>query len=138
MMLQNLLLAAGALHFTLAVPGALTVRELNWPCELRKLSDLNRHVIWVHGAFVEIVILGFGTLTLVNARTLSDGSTLARSLCGLIAFFWLVRLGIQLFVFEARPLLRNWFLKAGYHALTLVFVYFAAVYAWAAALPRGI
>ena len=137
MRLDQLLLVAGALHFTLLLPGALLPRVLNWRAELRNLCDLTRHVIWVHGAFVVIVIVGFGLLTILNARALTSGTVLARSLCALIALFWLARLGIQLFVFDARPYLRNWFLKAGYHGLTAVFSYFAAVYAWAALFPRA-
>ena len=137
MKLDYLLLAAGALHFTLLLPGALLPRVLHWREELRRVCDLTRHIIWVHGAFVVIVILGFGTLTLLNAHALAGGTALARSVCGLIALFWLSRLAIQLFLFDARPYLGNWFLKAGYHTLTLVFSYFAAVYAWAAVLPRA-
>ena len=137
MTLQHLLLAAGALHLALLLPGTLTPRVLNWRTELRNVCDLSRHVIWVHGAFLEIVIVGFGLLTLLNAPALTAGTMLARSLCGLIALFWLARLGIQLFLFDARPYLRNRFLKAGYHTLTLVFTYFAAVYAWAAVMPKG-
>ena len=136
MTLRYLLVIAGALHLALLLPGALTPKVLNWRTELRNVCDLSRHVIWVHGAFLEIVIVGFGLLTLLNAPALTSGTMLARSLCGLIALFWLARLGIQLFLFDARPYLKNWFLKTGYHALTGVFTYFAAVYAWAALLPR--
>jgi hypothetical protein len=134
--LQHLLLAAGVLHFTLLLPGALLPKVLQWREELRNVCDLSRHIIWVHGAFVTIVIVGFGALTLLNASALTSGTMLARSLCGLIALFWLARLGIQLFLFDARSYLKNWFLKTGYHTLTGVFTYFAAVYAWAALLPR--
>ena len=137
MRLDQLLLAAGALHFTLLLPGALLPKVLKWRTELRNVCDLTRHVIWVHGAFVVMVIVGFGLLTLLNARALTSGTLLARSLCGLIAIFWLSRLVTQLFIFDARPYLRTWFLKAGYHGLTAVFTYFAAVYAWAALLPQG-
>ena len=137
MRLDQLLIVAGAMHFTLLLPGALLPRVLNWRAELRNVCDLTRHVVWVHGAFVVIVIVGFGLLTVLNARALTSGTVLARSLCALIALFWLARLGIQLFLFDARPYLRNWFLKAGHHGLTLVFVYFAVVYAWAAVLPNA-
>jgi hypothetical protein len=42
--------------------------------------------------------------------------------------FWITRLAIQLFVFNARDYLTNWFFRVGYHALTLVFTYHAVVY----------
>ena len=137
MRLDQLLIVAGAMHFTLLLAGALLPKVLNWRAELRNVCDLTRHVVWVHGAFVVIVIIGFGLLTVLNARALTSGTVLARSVCGLIALFWLARLAIQLFLFDARPYLRNWFLKAGYHGLTAVFTYFAVVYAWAAVLPHA-
>ena len=48
------------------------------------------------------------------------------------ALFWAMRLVIQLFFFDAKPYLRNTFLKIGFHGLTLVFVWQTAVYGWVA------
>lgn len=135
MRLDELLFVAGVLHFTLLLASALVPRVLNWRAELANVCDLTRHVVWVHGVFIVLVIIGFGLLTVMNARALASGTMLARSLCGLIALFWLARLGIQLFVFDARPYLRSGFLKTGYHALTVLFTFFAAVYGWAALAP---
>src|SRR5437868_1274846 len=39
---------------------------------------------------------------------------------GLKGMFWLVRLGIQFFLFDARPYLTNLGLRLGYHGMTLV------------------
>ena len=134
-MLSHLLIVAGVLHLGLLVASFLTPRVLQWRTELLRLSALSRHVIWVHGAFIVIVILGFGVLTLTNAPALAAGTALARSLCAFIALFWLARLMIQLFLFDARPYLTTWVLRLGYYSLTLVFAYFTTVYAWAAMWP---
>jgi hypothetical protein len=59
---------------------------------------------------------------------LAARSVMARVFCGYVSLFWAIRLVIQLFFFDAKPYLRNTFLKIGYHGLTLVFVWQTAVY----------
>jgi len=86
--------------------------------------------------FIVIVILGFALVSLLNAPALSGGSPLARSVCGFIALFWLTRLVIQFALFDARPYLTKAALKLGHHSMTLLFVFFATVYGWAAIWPR--
>ena len=49
-------------------------------------------------------------------------------MCLFIALFWAARLIVQFVVFNARPYLKTAFLKAGYHGLTVVFVYHAFVF----------
>ena len=133
--LESLIRVGGVLHLGILLASALTPSVLDWRSELRRLSDLSRHVVWVHGAFIVLVIVGFGVISLLNARDLAAGSALARSVCGFVAVFWLGRLAIQLFLFDARPYLRRPALKLGYHGLTATFLYLALVYGCAAALP---
>ncbi|MEO0415139.1 MAG: hypothetical protein AAF226_09335, partial [Verrucomicrobiota bacterium] len=96
------------------------------------LPKLMRQMFWVYGWFIVLMIVSFGTLTLVHAERLVSGDVLARWVCGVICVFWLVRLGVQFFVFDAKPFLTNWFYKIGYHGLTLVFIYLVTVYGWVA------
>jgi hypothetical protein len=127
-----LIFIAGVLHFGLLLASGLTPQVLDWRKALRPLDRLLQQVVWVHGAFIVLVIIGFGILSLVYPRELAAGTPLARGLCGFIALFWAARLGVQFFVFDAKSHLGNLVLKVGYHALTLVFTYFALVYAAAA------
>jgi len=135
MTLIHLLFIAGVLHLGLLVASALTPQVLRWRTELRQLSALSRHVIWVHGGFIVITILGFGTISLFNARSLAGGGGLARSVCAFVSLFWLCRLMVQFYLFDARPYLRGLMLKAGYHGLTVAFTFFVIVYGWAALWP---
>ena len=48
-----------------------------------------------------------------------------------MAVFWGVRVCLQP-VFDVKVHLTTWWLKAGYHLLTLLFLSFAALYAYAA------
>ncbi len=133
--LETMVWIAGALHVGLLVAGAMVPQVLDWREQLKPLSELSRHVVWVHGVFIVMVIIGFGLICLINASALTQGTLLARSVCGLIASFWAARLGVQLFLFDARPYLRNRFLTIGYHGLTVVFTYIAVVLAWTALAP---
>lgn len=135
MKLQTLLLFGGVCHFGILTASALVPGVLDWKGELGRLSSLLRHLVWTHGAFIVLTIVGFGAISLLCPAELAGGSKLARLLAGFIAVFWLARLGIQLFLFDARPYLTRPVLKLGYHGLTVVFTYLAAVYAWAALFP---
>jgi hypothetical protein len=130
--LPTALSIAGGLHFGILIASALTPKVLDWRRELNRLAPLSRDLVWVHGAFIVLTIVGFGAVTLAAADELASGTLLARCLAGFIAVFWFARLGVQFFVFDARPFLTRAYLRIGYHALTLVFCYLAIVYAWAA------
>ena len=130
--LELLLRLAGMLHFAILLASALTPHALDWRKSLASLHPFLRRLFWVYGAFIVLVIVNFGVLTLVHADAMAAGLPVARALCSFIAVFWLARLGVQLFVFDARPFLTNWFYKLGYHGLTVVFIYFVFVYGWAA------
>jgi hypothetical protein len=135
MRFEHLILFGGVCHFGILFASALVPRVLDWRKELRHLSPLSRHLVWTHGAFIVLVIVGFGATSLLHARELAGGAALARTFCGFIAVFWLARLFIQFFVFDAKPYLNGPLLKLGYHGLTVVFVYLGLVYAWAAVAP---
>jgi hypothetical protein len=135
MQLERFIFTGGIVHFGILLASALVPRVLDWRSTLRKLDPLSRQLIWVHGAFIVLVIIAFGALSVGFARDLVDGSRLARALCSVIALFWACRLLVQFTVFDARPYLRTLFLKIGYRGLTLVFSYLVVVYTWAALAP---
>jgi hypothetical protein len=130
--LPFLILIGGVLHFGILLASALTPRVLDWRHELARLDPLTRQLVWVHGAFIVLVIIGFGLLSVTLPDQLAAGTWLARAVCGFIGLFWLLRLAVQFFVFDAKAHLKNQLLKLGYHGLTCVFAYQAVVYAIAA------
>ncbi len=134
MILPLLIAAGGVCHFGILIASALVPKVLDWRTQLRLLNPLCRHVVWTHGAFIVLVIVAFGALSLALAPDLAAGTPLARSLCAFIGIFWLSRLMIQLFLFDARPFLTTRFLTVGYHSLTVVFIYLAGIYLAAAML----
>jgi hypothetical protein len=127
--MKNLLLIAGILHFGILIASALVPKVLDWRGELRKLPSLFAQLVWVHGGFIVLTIIGLGAISVVNAAELASGTLLARSVCSFIALFWGTRLVVQFFYFDATPYLTRLPLKLGYHILTVVFMFLTMIYA---------
>ena len=130
--LHHALLLAGLAHFAILSASALVPKMLDWKSALQPLPPFLRTLFWVYGVFIVLTIISFGTLTMLHAEEMAAGEPVARSVAAVIAVFWGARLIVQLFVFDARPWLTTAWLKLGYHALTIAFVFLTATYAWAA------
>ena len=130
--MKTLLLIGGLLHFVILIASALTPRVLDWRANLATLHPFLRRLFWVYGGFIVLIIISFGALTLFKADELSSAVPLARSVCAMIAIFWLARLAVQFFVFDARPFLTTAFRRAGYHGLTFLFCALVFIYGCAA------
>jgi hypothetical protein len=132
MKLILLLQFAGVLHAGLVWAGAIMPRAVQAREHLQALPAFLRRLFWVYYSFIGMLLIGFGTLTLVFAKEMAAGQPVARALCILLAAFWTMRLLVAVFVFDVRPYLTNWLYRLGYQATNLVFIYLVAVYAWAA------
>lgn len=122
----------GIIQLGILTASALVPGKLQWRADLKNLPPLSRQLIWVHGGYIVLMIAAMGLISLCEAAQLADGSMLARTVCTFIAGFWLLRLAIQLFVFDGTPYLSNRLLKVGYHGLTAAFVCLSAIYGSAA------
>ena len=134
--LRQLIFAAGAGQLCVLVASALVPVRLDWRGELAGLTRLHRQMYWVYGGYVVLAIVANGFISLFNAAELAAGGSLARGICGYMALFWGVRLCLQP-VFDVRPHLTTWWLRLGYHTLSVLFVAFTLVYTWAALRPAG-
>ena len=126
--MKSLLIIGGILHFVILIASALTPRVLDWRENLATLHPFLRRLFWVYGAFIVLVIISFGTLTLFRTDELASATPLARSVCAMIAIFWAARLAVQFFVFDARPFLTTAFRRVGYHGLTILFSALVFIY----------
>jgi hypothetical protein len=133
-LLATLIFAAGIGHLGILSASALVPFQLNWKEELRSLSRLHRQMYWVYGAYVVLSIVAFALISLFNSQELASGGRLARGFCGYVAVFWTCRVALQP-VFDVKEHLTAWWLRLGYHSLTLMFTYFAIVFGWAALGP---
>jgi hypothetical protein len=134
-LLPTLIFLAGVGQLGILIASALVPFQLNWKTELAVLSRLHRQMYWIYGAYVVLAIAAFGLICLFNADELANGSGLARGVCGYIAIFWGGRLALQ-WVLDVEGHLSTWWLRLGYHLLTILFATFTLLFGFAALRPH--
>jgi hypothetical protein len=129
--LPDVIRLAGVAQLSILVASALVPFRLNFKRDLAVLPPLHRQLYWTYGGYVVMGIVTLGVISLACADELAAGSRLARAVCIYGALFWGVRVCLQA-VFDVKPHLGAWWLHAGYHLLTALFLFNTGVYAYAA------
>lgn len=128
MKLPLLLQIAGLLHIGLAAAGALMPRVVKLNQHLAGLPPFIRRLFLVYYSFIALSLVGFGLISFFCADALAAGEPLARAVCLFLTAFWTVRLIAAAFIFDVRPYLISGWLRLGYHATNVVFLYLLVVY----------
>lgn len=131
--LPNAIFIAGGLQICVLIASSLVPFRLNWQTSFAGLPRLHRQLYWIYGGYVVLGIISNGLVALICADELTSGTRLARFVCGAIAVFWGVRLSLQAFL-DAKEHLTAWWLHAGYHTLTVLFLTFTLLFAYAACI----
>jgi len=129
--LALLIYLAGWGQLSVLIASALVPIRLDWANAFSPLPKLLRQMYWVYGGYVVLSIISLGVICIANADELAAGSRLARSFCAFCAIFWGIRISLQP-VLAARPFLTTWWLRAGYHLLTVAFASFVLILGWGA------
>lgn len=124
----------GVGQLSVLVASALVPIRLKWREELNVLPRLHRQLYWVYGGYTVMGIIALGLVCLTHAADLASGMPLARAICLFGMIFWGVRLSLQA-VLDVKQHLVTWWLRLGYHALTVLFACFTIVYALAVFRP---
>ena len=133
-LLPTLIFLAGIGQLLVLIASAQVPFRLNWREIFTRLPRLHQQLYWVYGGYVLLAIIGQGLVSLLCASELASGSGLARGVCGYVAVFWGVRLGLQT-VLDVKEHLTTWWLTVGYHLLTVMFITFTVVFALGALWP---
>ena len=128
--LADLIRLAGGAQLSILIASSLVPFRLNFKSDLAALSPLHRQLYWTYGGYVVMGIVTLGVISLTCADELASGSRLARAVCIYGALFWGIRLCLQA-VMDVKEHLTAWWLTAGYHLLTVLFLFNAAVYVYA-------
>jgi hypothetical protein len=134
--LAKLIFVAGIGQLCILIASALVPLRLNWRDELRALSRLHRQMYWVYGGYIVLSIIALGLISMLKSQELASGSGLARAFCLYVAVFWGIRLSLQT-ILDVKAHLTAWWLRLGYHSLTLLFLGLTVLFAWAALYPAG-
>lgn len=127
------LLLAGIAQLAIASTSVFIPKLLGWKEETARLKPLTRQVFWTYSAYILGMNTAFGLLALLAPRSLIDGSTLARAVCGLIAVYWGARVTLQFVLYDRSVRVRPLFRVA--EALYVsAFAYLAVVYSTVAVM----
>src|SRR5262245_2556890 len=129
--LADLIRVAGAGQLSVLIASSLVPFRMTFNGDLASLPALHRQLYWTYGGYVVIGIVALGAISFACADELAAGSRLARAVCIYGMLFWGIRLALQA-VLDAKPHLTAWWLTAGYHTLTVLFLFFTIVYGYAA------
>jgi hypothetical protein len=133
--MKILIQLSGILHFLILIASALVPFKLDWKRHFAGLPPFLRTLFWVYGAFIVLMIITLGTLTLVNADAMTRGEPVARTINAAIFAFWGARLFVQLFIFDTREYLTNIWYKLGERMLTLAFILLTLINGWLTFFP---
>jgi hypothetical protein len=126
-MSNHLVFIAGIGQLALALSSLAIPRVLGWRQQMARLDPLTAQVFWIYAGYILGINLFFGALSTVAPGCLTDGTLLARTLCGFIALYWGVRLLIQVFAYRiTRP--KGRFHNVVHAGFTVLFSYLALVY----------
>lgn len=123
---------AGVGHFVVLTAALQVPFRLNWKVELKKLTGLNRKLMWVYGAYISFFVTSFGVLTLYLRDRMIEGDPAALCFAIFIAVFWTGRLFIDAFFFEHKDWPEGPQFVIGHCLLTTLFVFLAANYSMVA------
>jgi hypothetical protein len=129
--LADVIRVAGAGQLSILIASSLVPFKLQFKRDLASLPSLHRQLYWTYGGYVVMGIITLGAISLTCADELAAGSRLARAFCIYGMLFWGIRLCLQA-VLDVKTHLTAWWLTAGYHTLTVLFLFFTLVYGFAA------
>ena len=122
----HLKIIGGAL-IVLALVHIIFPKYFDWVNELKKLSLINRQVMYVHTFFIGLTVFLMGVLCLTSADELT-ATALGRKICLGFGIFWLIRLIIQFFGYSSELWKGKTFETAVHIIFALLWTYLTAIF----------
>ncbi len=130
MMMEWNIRIVGCLMLIIACLHAFFPRWFHWREELPRLSTLNRQIFVVHTLFIVLILVMFGLLFLIHARTMLSAGELGRLVFFGVGVFWATRFVVQTCYYHP-SLWRGSSARTAIHVLvTILCLYLAAVCFW--------
>ncbi len=126
--LKLLILVCGLGYIALSIGSLAIPKALQWNIHLKNLQPLLRQMFWTYAAYILVINLSFGVLSLIAADELINKSMLAKSITLFISIYWLARIGIQFFYFDKTDAPKGIMFTVGEFALITLFALFTIVY----------
>jgi hypothetical protein len=120
---------AGIVFANIPLPRRLRVRE-----NLAGVPTFLRQIVYVHWIYIVLVVGLFSALCFGFARDLAGASRLGRFLSAFMGGFWLLRVLLQWFYYDAEMRRANRLLDAVYLVALAALV---AIFGWVALVPAA-
>ena len=131
---QELIWYAGLAQIALVLGTLAVPAILNWKLELAKVQPLIKQMFWVYAAYIMVINLCFGLVSVFDYRELTNHSHLSVLVTGFIAVYWISRVFIQFLYFDRAYFPNGKWHQLGEAALVSLFVFLSIVYSYAAYL----
>jgi hypothetical protein len=128
----KLLWLAVVIQIAMAASNVFLPRILKYKENLQKVSPIIRQMFVTHSVYLVGVVLLFAATTAAFAPDLASGQGLGRFLSASIAIFWLCRMPVQLFYYDASLRRAN---RIGDVAYTTAALFLCVAYGAAAFAP---
>lgn len=125
----TLIWAAGAVQLAILAGNFILPGKLECRANLDRVSPMIHHVFIVHWIYIVAVLGIFSALCFFFAPELAGASRLGRFLSAALALFWLPRIPIQLFLYDAELRRKH---RLGDVMLLLAFSFLVAVFGFTA------
>ena len=126
--IQQLVFIAGLAQVVLVLGSLAIPKILNWRPELAKVQPLIKQMFWTYAAYILVINLCFGLLSIFDSLDLINGSKLAMLITGFIAVYWISRVLIQFFYFDRANFPAGKWNKLAEVLLVSLFVFLSVVY----------
>jgi hypothetical protein len=130
--IQQIIQLSGLAQLALAIGSLLVPKVLNWRAELVKVQPLIKQMFWTYAAYIFVINICFGVLSIFAYRDISNGSNLATLVTGFIAAYWISRVLIQFLYFDRSNFPAGNIHKFAEVVLVALFIALSIVYSWAA------
>ncbi len=128
--METLVLIAGIIQLSILSASLLVPSVMDYKSAMISLKPMMRKLIAVYSIYVAGTILFLGLLSVVYPKEILEGGAM-KMIVAFYTIFWGGRLFLQIFVYEMKEFLKEWWMKLGYHMLTVAFTYLTVVYTWA-------
>lgn len=126
--LEMAIIWCGVGHFALCLGSLFIPRMLQWQRHLKNLQPLLRQMFWAYAAYILVVNLCFGIVSVYGSSELLNRSYLAKSITFFISVYWFARILIQFLYFDRTETPKGLKYNVGEIALIGMFSLFTVTY----------
>ncbi len=126
--LNLILILAGLANFACIGAGIQIPKVLDWKNDLQKIHPFSRKIFLNYYFYVGLMIFSWGVISLFLRKELLAGGPLAIAILVIMLLFWLIRIVVDFFFFDATDWPKGKYFQFGHIILTGTFFCLVVAY----------